>query len=86
MNVPSSTTQSGDLSQAIAHDNNVFQEHLKKNGYKHLYRHSTQMNTVRTDLEHCLLTFTDLDVLDEDNKFICKSCTEKKHRKIFATI
>ena len=34
-----------------------------------------------TDLERCLLTFTDLDVLDEDNKFICKSCTERKHRK-----
>lgn len=82
------TIHSDDPSQAVAHDSSVFQEHLKKSGYKHLYRHSTQLNAVQnflTDLEHCLFTFTDLDVLDEDNKFICKSCTERKHRKISVT-
>ena len=82
------TTHNDDSTQAVAHDSNVFQEHLKKSGYKHLYRHSAQMNTAQnfhTDLEHCLLTFTDLDVLDEDNKFICKFCTDRKHRKVSVT-
>ena len=70
--------------KSLTHDINAFQEYLKKNSYKHLYRHATQKDTVQrfhTDLEHCLLSFTDLDVLDEDNKFICKSCTERKRRK-----
>ena len=70
--------------KTLTHDINIFQEYLKKNDCKHLYRNATQKDTVQkfhTDLEHCLLTFTDLDVLDEDNKFICKSCTERKHRK-----
>ena len=82
------TTHDDDPPQEVAHDSNAFQEYLRKNGYKHLYRHAAQLNTVQnfhTDLEHCLLTFTDLDVLDEDNKFICKSCTERKHRKISNT-
>ena len=28
-------------------------------------------------LEHCLKLFTSLDVLDEDNKFICDHCTDE---------
>ena len=30
------------------------------------------------DLEQCLAEYTSLDVLDEDNKFICKKCTEDR--------
>jgi len=29
------------------------------------------------NLEHCLSLYTALDVLDEDNKFICDPCTDK---------
>ena len=31
-------------------------------------------------LKQCLLEFTGLDVLDEDNKFICQTCTNSKLR------
>ena len=31
-------------------------------------------------LEQSLLEFTGLDVLDEDNKFICQDCTNGKYR------
>ena len=74
------TQNDDDSSQAIVHDKNVFQKHLKENGYKYQYSHTA---IDHTDLEHCLSTFTDLDVLDADNKFICKHCTERKQRKCF---
>lgn len=32
------------------------------------------------DLEQCLSEYTSLDVLDEDNKFICRKCTEDKEK------
>ena len=32
------------------------------------------------DLEQCLTEYTALDVLDEDNKFICKHCTEDREK------
>ena len=32
-------------------------------------------------LEHCLKLFTSLDVLDEDNKFICDYCTDELKKK-----
>ena len=32
------------------------------------------------DLEQSLAEYTSLDVLDEDNKFICKKCTEDKKK------
>ena len=32
---------------------------------------------VSNDLEHCLTLYTALDVLDEDNKFICDPCTDR---------
>ena len=30
------------------------------------------------DLDQCLAEYTSLDVLDEDNKFICKECNEDR--------
>jgi len=33
-------------------------------------------------LENCLKLFTSLDVLDEDNKFICDKCVEKKKEEV----
>jgi len=35
-------------------------------------------NKFTTQLEQCLADFTDLDVLDEDNKFICEQCSSGK--------
>ena len=32
---------------------------------------------VSNDLERCLTLYTALDVLDEDNKFICDPCTDR---------
>ena len=32
-----------------------------------------------TNLEQCLADFTDLDVLDEHNKFICQQCSTGKY-------
>ena len=32
------------------------------------------------DLEQCLAEYTSLDVLDEDNKFICRKCTEDEKK------
>ena len=89
LNFPSNTSCGDEPSQTIVHDKNTFQEHLRMNGYQHQYSHSIQMPTVQqysTDLEHCLSVFTDLDVLDEDNKFICKPCSEKQQRKVLIAI
>ena len=89
LNFPSSTSYGDEPSQTIVSDKNEFQEHLRMNGYQHQYSHSVQMFTVQqysTDLEYCLSAFTDLDVLDEDNKFICKSCSEKQQRKVLVAI
>ena len=54
---------------------NYFQQYLIEKGLNH------QPNGVQvkaTDLQFCLSMYTDLDVLDEDNKFICKACTAQK--------
>ena len=54
---------------------NHFQEYLLKKGlnYQPMGGHNET-----NDLQRCLSSYTDLDVLDQDNKFICKACTEKK--------
>ena len=52
-----------------------FQQYLIEKGLNH------QPNgklVKETELEFCLSMYTDLDVLDEDNKFICKACTAQK--------
>lgn len=61
--------------QLITHDNNSFQEFLIKKGLNH----QTKRRWVgKCDLELCLSMYTKLEVLDENNKFICKSCTAQK--------
>ena len=42
-----------------------------------------QLKSIRSqvdtdDLQYSLSMFTNLDVLDEDNKFVCKMCTEQR--------
>ena len=37
-------------------------------------------------LENCLQLFTSLDILDEDNKFICDHCTEELKKVCISTM
>lgn len=52
-----------------------FQQYLTEKGLNH---QSNGKLVKTTDLEFCLSMYTDLDVLDEYNKFICKPCTAQK--------
>ena len=63
----------------MVNDKSALQNHLERNGFKCLNK--TSQNKFTTDLEHSLLMYTDLDVLDEDNKFICQMCTERNKSK-----
>ena len=53
---------------------NHFQEYLIKKGYNH--QPKGRQNIVN-DLQLCLSSYTDLNGLDDDNKFICKTCTAR---------
>ena len=61
----------------ITHKKSYFQEYLTEKGLNYQSKLVTKW-TETSDLEFCLSMYTDLDVLDEDNKFICQACTEKK--------
>ena len=59
------------------HHKDHFQEYLIGKGLNHQLR-SLRNQVDTSDLQFCLSMFTDLDVLDEDNKFVCKMCTTQK--------
>ena len=59
----------------ITNNKDLFQEYLMKKGLKYQLK-GKQAGT--SDLQSCLSVYTDLDVLDEDNKFICQACTAQK--------
>ena len=59
----------------ITHTKDKFQEYLIKKGLNYQPK-GKWVET--TDLQFCLSMYTDLDVLDEDNKFICQACTKQK--------
>ena len=63
----------------ITEDKDAFQQYLIKNGLNHLAK---VKNTHGMDhgLQLSLFLHTDLDVLDEKNKFICQKCSQKKQR------
>ena len=44
----------------------------------HHSRYFQEPDKFSTQLEQCLADFTDLDVLDENNKFICQECSTGK--------
>ena len=50
---------------------------LKAKGYQYYQVPLYNKHSALT-LEQCLLEFTGLDVLDENNKFICQTCTNSK--------
>ena len=56
----------------ITHKKNKFQDYLIKKGLNYLSKGKQEEGT---DLQICLSAYTDLDVLDKDNKFICQACT-----------
>ena len=60
----------------ITHDKDHFQEYLSKEGLHHQLK-SKRIQHDMSDLQLCLSLFTDLDVLDENNKFVCKACTSE---------
>lgn len=49
--------------------------YLQKNNLSHCSILDTKHLELETTLERCLFTFTGLDTLDENNKFICRSCS-----------
>ena len=58
----------------ITHNKDYFQECLIEKRLN--YQFKPKMKQVETsDLQFSLSMYTDLDVLDEDNKFICEACT-----------
>ena len=58
----------------ITHNKDKFQEYSVKKGQNYQPK-GKQVET--SDLQFCLSMYTDLDVLDEDNKFICQACTKQ---------
>lgn len=62
----------------VTHNKDHFQEYLIEKGQNHQLR-SLRDQVDTSDLQFYLSMFTDLDVLDEDNKFICKMCTTRNH-------
>ena len=59
--------------KSICNDDVTLQKYLAINGHRH--------KPLPHDIELSLAEFTDLDELDDDNKFICKNCTTKLQQK-----
>ena len=59
--------------KSICNDDATLQKYLANKDHKH--------KPLPHDLELSLAEFTDLDELDDDNKFICKICTTKLQQK-----
>ena len=63
----------------ITHEKSYFQQYLIEKRLNYQSQIDTKWAET-SDLENCLSMYTDLDVLDEDNKFICRACTAQKQR------
>lgn len=73
--------QSGTTSGAVLLNKDNVKDILKTNGNLPCQasiqkRHASKQTSI-TDLEASLADHTDIDNMDEDNKFICKVCSEK---------
>jgi len=69
-------------SKDIIYTKSAFQKYLKKHNHHHQTIGAEDGPTMNLSLENCLSMHTDLDVLDENNKFICQRCSEEKQSKI----
>ena len=56
-----------------------FNAHLQERKLSYCSYSDTKDLKLETALEHCLLAFTSIDTLDEDNKFICQACSVGKY-------
>ena len=68
-----------ELNYLITHDKDHFQEYLCEKGFDHQSK-GEHVKTGLYDLQLCLSLYTDLDVLDEDNKFICMACNAQNRK------
>ena len=69
----------GNCHNTVTKDREAFQQYLVQKQLNHLTKENRKQ-TIENDLQHCLFMHTDLDVLDENNKFICHKCTARKQR------
>lgn len=59
----------------------LLQKHLKEHGMYTCLETDAELSPSSDSLENCLKLFTSLDILDEDNKFICDKCTDELRKK-----
>ena len=59
----------------------LLQQYLKERNMITSLEINPEFSPPPDSLEHCLKLFTSLDVLDEDNKFICDNCTDALKKK-----
>lgn len=58
----------------------LLQEHLKEHDMFTSLEMDAEFRPPSDSLQNCLKLFTSLDILDEDNKFICDNCTAKMRK------
>ena len=66
-------------SRSFTKDKDAFQQYLIQNGFNHLTEANKKL-IAHYDLQRSLFEHTDFDVLDKENKFICRSCCPKNQR------
>ena len=73
--------ESDNYCNTVTKDREAFQQYLIQKQLHHLTKENKKQTIKKkADLQLCLFMHTDLDVLDENNKFICRECTAKKQR------
>ena len=84
-NEPVSQSTGNQATNKVSESAELLRQHLKEKDM--FFSLETDMKPPRFDsLENCLKLFTSLDILDEDNKFICDHCTNEKKVCFFYVI
>ena len=68
-------------STSFAEDQSELRSYLKDNDFHYQYLDKDYSADPLT-IEQCLTNFTALDILDENNKFICDKCVSTKPGKL----
>ena len=79
-----SSEQSSSIPEVVK-SQQKFNLHLQERSFFHCSYSDAKDLKLETALEHCLLAFTSIDTLDEDNKFICQACSVGKYILIIAS-
>ena len=66
----------------IATEFRALQEYLRNKGF-HYHPPSLERPMSNTDLEQALLDYTNVDVLDDDQRFICNQCNKEDSKLDF---